>query len=224
MLTFKALSALLSYPEPELAAALDEIEAAVAGEGLLTGRQREELAPLIGELRQDELLEVQARYVSLFDRTRSLSLHLFEHVHGDSRARGPALVELGKLYARHGLDPVEGELPDYLPLFLEFLSQLKPADARDNLGEVSHIVAALAERLAERGSAYAGLFRAMLALAAAPGGDALPLLTSDEPEAPGAMDKAWEEAAVVFGPEAAPAAQGGCTRTAAMLSRLQQRN
>jgi len=224
MLTLKVLGALLAYPEAETMEALGEMEAALCREKLLSRGNLDKVEATIAAMRAEELLEVQARYVQLFDRTRSLSLHLFEHVHGDSRARGPALVELGKLYASHGLDPIEGELPDYLPLYLEFLSLLPPSEARRRLGDVAHILEALAVRLRERDSVYAGLFEALVALAATAEGEALPLLTEDEPETAEAMDKAWEEAAVVFGPEAAPQAQGGCTRTAAMLSRLQQRN
>ena len=104
----------------------------------------------------------------LFDRTRSLSLHLFEHVHGESRDRGQAMIDLqGHLRARRVLRSSAAELPDFLPLFLEFLSTQPRAEACELLGQPAHILAALAERLRKRKSAYEAVFRALVALAAA---------------------------------------------------------
>ena len=202
MQTFKVLAALLDYPSAATIAALPEMRAVLAGEAALDGPAIDRLLLFIGRLEQGDLLDHQAAWVDLFDRTRSLSLHLFEHVHGDSRDRGQAMVDLGALYAARGLIIDRSELPDYLPLFLEFLSLVPEDEARALLGEAAHVVEALAERLAARGSDYAALLTAVADLAegTAP---AQPLSTPDADED---MDAAWEEAAVRFDAGAALAA------------------
>ena len=129
MLTYRVLAALLSYPEAELILSLDEAAEILDREGLVAPDALAALGELIDSLRDDDLLSVQERYVALFDRRRSVSLHLYEHVHGESRDRGQAMVRLAQLYRLHGLEIAGRELPDYLPLFLEFLS-LVPPEAR----------------------------------------------------------------------------------------------
>ena len=121
-LTFKALSALLIYPTEELVAAVPEIAAAIASDRVIGTPARRALDTLLVELATHDLYELQERYVELFDKTRKLSLHLFEHVHGESRDRGQAMVDLAMLYEKGGLLPTHNELPDYLPLFLEYLA------------------------------------------------------------------------------------------------------
>src|SRR5205823_11381964 len=121
-----------------------------------------------GELAADDLFDLQERYVWLFDRTRSLSLNLYEHVHGETRDRGPAMVALLELYRSQGLDLSANELPDFLPVFLEFLSTLPTARAASLLGEASHVLSALGERLHKRASPYRAVFGALSALAADP--------------------------------------------------------
>ncbi len=103
--------------------------------------------------------------MELFDRGRRTALHLFEHVHGDSRDRGPAMVDLAQTYDRAGLQLVPGELPDYLPVVLEFASTQPPAQAREFLRETAHIVQAIFSALLERGSPYASVLAAVLDLA-----------------------------------------------------------
>ncbi len=120
--TFKALSALLTYPTEELVAAVPEIAAAIASDGMVSAKGRESLTVLFIDLQTLDLYELQERYVDLFDKTRKLSLHLFEHVHGESRDRGQAMVDLAMLYEKGGLMLAANELPDYLPLFLEYLA------------------------------------------------------------------------------------------------------
>lgn len=164
MITFKALAALLAYPEPEFLAAVPEIGAAIDAEGLLPLRERAAVASFLAELKEGDLYEWQERYVALFDRTRTLSLHLFEHVHGESRDRGQAMVNLLEVYRRQGLDLATSELPDYLPVFLEYLSELPLAEAKKNLAETSHILRELGGRLLEKGSGYAAVFSALLTL------------------------------------------------------------
>jgi nitrate reductase delta subunit len=216
--TYKALALLLSYPEEayrELyAPALD----AIAGEKLV--RVTKGLERLARALGGEDMLDLQARYVQLFDRSRSLSLHLYEHVHGESRDRGQAMVELGKLYASRGLELSARELPDHLPVFLEFLSLLAPDAAAALLGEAGHVLTALRERLTKRRSPYAAVLAALVELAdAAADAEALNALLSepeDDPDDLAALDRVWAEAPVSFGQDQ----ESGCPRAAEMFSRM----
>ncbi|HMK79282.1 MAG TPA: nitrate reductase molybdenum cofactor assembly chaperone [Xanthobacteraceae bacterium] len=202
--TLKALSALLTYPSAELQHAAGEIGAALDGETLIPARIRAALRRLADELAAGDLYDLQERYVLLFDRTRSLSLHLFEHVHGESRDRGQAMIDLQAQYQQAGLTISAAELPDFLPLFLEYLATRPPKEACGTLAQPAHIFAALAERLRKRGSHYEAVFRALVALAAAkPKEDAVAaLLQSADPDASdlAALDAAWEDEPVHFGP------------------------
>jgi nitrate reductase delta subunit len=194
--TWRALAALLSYPTEDLRAATADIAAVIAEESILPLAA---IRPLLDELAESDIYELQERYFALFDRSRTLSLHLFEHIHGESRDRGQAMADLITLYASHGLEMNGGELPDFLPLFLEFLSLLPAAEARALLTEPAGILRALAERLAKRGTAYAGVMGALADLAdsaAAP----VSAIPEEDPNDLAAMDAEWEEAAVRFGP------------------------
>jgi nitrate reductase delta subunit len=205
--TFKALSALLSYPTTELQEAAGEIREVVHAGAVVSPAALGELDRLIGEIADGDLFDLEERYVLIFDRTRSLSLHLFEHVHGESRDRGQAMIDLKSLYEKNGLAIDATELPDFLPLFLEFLSTCPIGEARQLLGQTAHIVAALGERLVKRGSSYAAIFTALTDLAAAdPGTAAVDALLAEpdvNPDDLAALDAAWEDAPVMFGPEAA---------------------
>jgi nitrate reductase molybdenum cofactor assembly chaperone NarJ/NarW len=197
--TWRALAALLSYPTEDLQQAATEIETILAHEAIVPPQQRVDLTALLRELAAADLYDLQERYVVLFDRGRAVSLHLFEHVHGESRDRGQAMADLVSLYAEYGLEMVPGELPDFLPLFLEFLSLLPDAEARALLHEPAAILRALADRLANRDAGYAAVMQALAELAKAPliGASAIP---EDDPNDLAALDAAWEEAAVRFGP------------------------
>jgi nitrate reductase delta subunit len=210
--TFKALSALLCYPSDGLKAAAEEMRAALATDGILADGARRALERLFAELDGDDLLELQERYVLLFDRTGSLSLYLFEHVHGESRDRGQAMIDLQAHYERNGLAIGAAELPDFLPLFLEFLSLLPLPEAREMLGQTAHILTALAERLHKRGSSYEAVFRALVEIAGAkPKAEEIAGLL-DQPDTDptdlAAIDKAWEDEPVTFGPGAAECKDG----------------
>jgi nitrate reductase delta subunit len=204
--TFKVLSALLSYPGAELQEAMPALIAAVEREALLPSAVGRQLDHLMSEIADGDLLDLQERYVLLFDRTRSLSLHLFEHVHGESRDRGQAMIDLKAMYENHGLTISATELPDFLPLFLEFLSTQPRREAHELLGQTGHILAALAERLRKRHSAYEAVFRALVALAATKpkAEDVAALLELPDPDANdvAALDAAWEDEPVTFGPGA----------------------
>ncbi|TGV22878.1 nitrate reductase molybdenum cofactor assembly chaperone [Mesorhizobium sp. M4B.F.Ca.ET.143.01.1.1] len=197
--TFKALSALLSYPTEELCAAIPEITAAVADEGLISDEAGKHLQSLFADLATLDLYDLQERYVELFDKTRRHSLHLFEHIHGESRDRGQAMVDLAGHYRRGGLEVAANELPDFIPLFLEFLSARPIEEARGLLNETGHIFSLLEGRLAKRNAGYAAVFTAIRSIVSEPavavGADEL-----DEPDDLAAIDAAWEEAAVAFGP------------------------
>jgi nitrate reductase delta subunit len=211
--TLKVLSALLSYPTAELQAAVGEMRQALDAESCLPRHGRDRLDRILDEIATRDLYDLQERYVLLFDRTRSLSLHLFEHVHGESRDRGQAMVDLKGLYERHGLTMKTGELPDHLPLFLEFLSQIPEAEARELLAETSHVLEAIRLRLKKRKVPYSSVFSCAQALAQSkPQSDVLAALMSEPDEDPNdlaALDAAWEDEEVTFGPGATAAAQCG---------------
>ena len=188
--TLRALAALLSYPDEALRAAWPEIRDSAPREAL----------PLIDEIAASGLYEAQERYVALFDRSRALSLHLFEHVHGESRDRGQAMVDLLAMYEARGLTVRAHELPDYIPAFLEFLSLLKSKEARKLIGETAHILRALGDRLAERGSRYALVFEALLGLARLPG-LSKPIVEGIRAQPDRlALDAQWMDPEVTFGP------------------------
>ena len=204
MKTFKAISALLSYPTQELQDAADELRTVIHDDNLVPAAVRRQLDALIDDIATGDLYDLQERYVLLFDRTRSLSLHLFEHVHGESRDRGQAMIDLKALYEKSGLFISAAELPDFLPLLLEFLSTQPFAEARETLGQTVHILSALAERLRKRQSPYEAAFRALVAIAAAkPTAEAVAALL-DEPDPDptdlAALDEAWTDEPVTFGP------------------------
>ncbi len=219
--TLKVLSALLSYPTAELQTAVAEMRAALDAEGRLPRHNRDRLDRLLEDIATGDLYDLQERYVLLFDRTRSLSLHLFEHVHGESRDRGQAMVDLKALYERHGLFMSSSELPDHLPLFLEFLSQIPETEAQELLEETSHVLEAIRLRLKKRKVAYSSVFSCAQVLAhAKPQTDVVAALLSEPDEDPNdlaALDAAWEEEEVTFGPGAAAAAQCGKDGLAAKL-------
>ena len=210
MSVLKLLSVLMDYPRDELWAHRGELLDAADDPGL----SREHCARLVGftrELLDTDPLAAQERWLALFDRGRSMSLLLFEHIHGESRDRGQAMVDLMEAYRKSGFTLATKELPDYLPLLLEYLDQRPQAEARDWLHHVSHIVSLLAARAAERESPYALLFELLVEYGE--GKFDLALLRRRVREEPRddtieAIDRTWEEEAVRFGPEA-PA--DGCT-------------
>lgn len=219
MYACRILARLLTYPDPAFMAALPDIEGATLAEPAFGARERAGLLSLVHHLRSQDLIEVEEGYVGLFDRIRSLSLHLFEHVHGESRARGQAMVDLMQIYRRQGVELDVNELPDYLPVFLEFLSLLPEAQAIEMLDDAGNVLDALHGRLVKRGSAYATVFQALLTLAGrAPSEPPAEL----EDESPEAMDRAWEDQAVSFVGAESPQADAGCGKAQSILARMNQ--
>ena len=212
MRTFKVLSSLLSYPTEASIAAAPEFVAVLDAEKLVPATSRGAVDQLIEEIGSGEVYDLQERYSLLFDRSKTLALHLFEHVHGESRDRGQAMVDLKSMYENAGLIIAANELPDYVPLLLEFLSTRPLAEARELLGQTAHILAALAERLGRRESSYRAVFDALVAIAAeAPRSDVVEeLLKAPETDPMDlvALDAAWEEEEVRFGP--GTQGQGAC--------------
>ena len=190
--SLRVLAVLLGYPHPQMRAHLPEMREILRGENALSASRVAELDALIDALANADPLESEADYVQLFDRGRSTSLHLFEHVHGDSRDRGPAMIDLAQTYEKAGLFLAPGELPDYLPAVLEFVSTQPPREARAFLGEMAHIFNAMFNALQQRESRYASVLGALLELA---GGKATSVKLAAEP----ALDECWVEPPVFDG-------------------------
>ncbi len=218
--TFKALSALLSYPNADLKRAAGEIAIVLEGEGVLSRQAQKAIQPLLADMAQRDLYDLQEIYVLLFDRSRTLSLNLFEHVHGESRERGPAMLDLLETYRAGGFDLASTELPDHLPILLEYLSTQPLAEAREILADAGHILAALAERLQRRDSPYAAVLVGLAELAGVKASSErvreLLAVKDDDPEDLKALDGIWEEAEVTFGPDP----NAGCPATRDMLARM----
>ena len=195
--SLRVLAALLGYPDAALRGHLAEMHTLLHAEAALSPARRGEIDALMNQLAKADPLQSEADYVELFDRGRATSLHLFEHVHGDSRERGPALIDLGQTYASAGLLLSEGELPDYLPAVLEFVSTQPPVEARAFLGEMAHIIRAIFSALLQRESAYAGALGALLDLA----GEAATTAASRAPDnaAEESLDERWAEPVVFEG-------------------------
>ncbi len=165
MIVLRALGALLSYPQDEVWQALPEIAEAIRTSKIIAVPQRDDLLAVVAELRASDLLHAEERYVDLFDRGRAASLHLFEHLHGDGRDRGQAMVDLKRLYEQAGYELSSRELPDYLPVVLEYLSCRDLAETRELLGDCAHILRQIGQSLIARGSRYAALLQALLVIA-----------------------------------------------------------
>ena len=195
MQVLSVISHLLDYPKQEMIPARDELIEVVQQSPL----NKQHQAAVIGFIEQrfaGDLMDWQAEYDGLFERGRALGLWLFEHIHGESRDRGQAMVDLVGQYKQAGLELDKKELPDYIPLFLEFLSSQGDDNARAGLQEVEHIIALLFCRLEKRQSDYAVLLDALLHVAQNQV-DLTPiraqLVTEKRDDTKQAIDKEWEE-------------------------------
>jgi nitrate reductase delta subunit len=191
MKTFKVLSLLLSYPQAEWVNELNLMENLLDEEQGKNGKARQQLADLFHLLRSESLLDSEQTYVATFDRNPSHSLHLFEHIHGESRDRGMAMVNLIEEYRKHGLDMDAAELPDYVPLFLEYLSQLPDEDALNMLGETIDVMALIGRKLKANKSPYHQVFAVLEKMS--------PVEASELPDVP---IREMEETIIQFGPSA----------------------
>lgn len=185
-LTLRALARLLAYPDAELRAQMPALIDALQAEQALPAARVTELQALVQQVCAMDPYEAEARYVDTFDRGRQTSLHLFEHIHGDSRERGPALIDLTQTYEKAGLFLGANELPDHLGVVLEFASTQPSTVAREFLAEMAHILNALFTALDAKASPYASVIAAVLEAA---GEKAQAVAITPEPD----MDEAWAE-------------------------------
>ena len=191
MIELRALGALLSYPTAELREAMPEIAAAIRRSHLIGPSERAALDGLMAELCSGDLMDAQEHYVDLFDRSRATSLNLFEHLYGDSRDRGEAMADLKRIYERAGFELTARELPDYLPVLLEYLSCRDVAETREMLADCAHILRAIATALIGRGSAHAAVPQALLVIAGEAPVDAASV--ARRREHPESLDRDWPE-------------------------------
>jgi len=201
-ITLRVFSRLLSYPDAAVRGDLTDMRAALRAEKALPDRRLDELDTFMTNLERAGPLDAEAEYVDIFDRSRATSLHLFEHVHGDSRDRGPAMIDLAQTYEKAGLFLAPDEMPDYLPVVLEFVSTQPATEACAFLGEMAHIFNAMFNALQQRDSGYASVLGGLLELA---GEKAHAVkVVPDEP-----LDTSWEEPAVFDGCSAKGQAKPG---------------
>ena len=209
MQTFKALGLLLTYPEGSLYRASGEIVDLLRTEALLPRESIDAVALFLSRQKGRDLLDAQEEYVETFDRGRAHCLHLFEHVHGESRDRGQAMVDLSETYASKGLYINNNELPDYLPLFMEYLSRCAFAEASALLGEAIDVIATVGAKLRKAGSPYAVVFAAVEKLSAAkPDSKRIKEAVASSPKDPqtlAQLDEQWREAEAFGGDPAAEA-------------------
>ncbi|SCC06193.1 respiratory nitrate reductase chaperone NarJ [Kosakonia oryzendophytica] len=201
MIELVVISRLLEYPDAALWQHQQEVLEALASGENMASDDAQQVASFFRELTSQTLLDAQASYSELFDRGRATSLLLFEHVHGESRDRGQAMVDLLAQYERHGLQLDSRELPDHLPLYLEYLAQLPFTEAIGGLQDIAPILALLQARLQQRESAYATLFTALLTLSktAVDNGQVAEKIAGEaRDDTPQALDAVWEEEQVKF--------------------------
>jgi nitrate reductase delta subunit len=200
MFILKVISRLLDYPSQDLIDHADEL-VGVVNSSSLSMENKAQLAAFIRSLAATDLYDAQERYDLLFERGRSLSLLLFEHVHGESRDRGQAMVDLMAEYTGHGFDINSEQMPDYIPLFLEFLSEQDESYVREWLGDVSHILTVLSERLLDRQCDYQILFESLIEISGATV-EREKIAEAVKKEQPDntieAIDKAWEDKEIRF--------------------------
>ncbi|PSF07122.1 nitrate reductase molybdenum cofactor assembly chaperone [Marinobacter fuscus] len=201
MQLLKVLARVLEYPTEDLQQSRDALVAAVLEDTRLPGQNKEQLLRCVETLCDSDLLDMQESYVGLFDKGRATSLLLFEHVHGESRDRGQAMVDLMEQYRANGLEIDAKELPDYLPLFLEYLSTRPWDEIRNWLEDIHHILGLLGERLYQRESFYHVVMDALLVLSGRKTDrqELAQIVASEErDDTPEALDKVWEEEMVKF--------------------------
>jgi len=153
------MARLLDYPNAELMEAFPEIVDVLNKDPGIEPQERDALMELISWMQIHDLTGLQGNYVQTFDMTPEHDLHLTHHLFGDDRGRGPALIDLSEHYKGEGLEMEEGEIPDYLPLILEYVSTLDEMQARVFLGDAGKVVTVLADNLEKAGSPYEKLLR-----------------------------------------------------------------
>ena len=158
MRLYQVLSYLLDYPQEEWMTHLPTLRQWLASEEL-DDSEREALTAFFDHLANTDLIELQRVYVDTFDLKAQHSLYLTHHLLGDDKNRGPALIDLGEYYRAWGMESIEGELPDYLPLMLEFTANLEEDEANMFLSQFGKVLGVLADNLEQSESAWAPLVR-----------------------------------------------------------------
>lgn len=156
---YRIVSKLLDYPDASLLDALTELKHELTDSKALFLAERQAMACFLEYLESMPLTELQAAYVLTFDLTPEHALHLTHHLFGDDKSRGPALIDLTEFYKEYGLELAANELPDYLPLVLEFAAQLDASEAQMFLAQWVKVLKQLAANLEEAKSPYAYLVR-----------------------------------------------------------------
>ncbi len=167
MRSLRVLSRLLVYPNAETQGHMNDLKQVLAEDGYLKAKTLKKLTVFMDEFADMDIMDAQETYVELFDRGRAHCLHLFEHVHGESRFRGQAMIDLAGRYREKGLEIGVGELPDYLPLFLEFISICEPEEGLETLAQAAPVIATIGEKLKRQKSGYASVFAAVTELSGA---------------------------------------------------------
>ncbi len=228
MRTLKILGFLLTYPTEAHLQNVRECYTILKNEKWLSDKSLKAIYSFLQEMEQSDLLDLQEKYVSLFDRTPSLSLHLFEHIHGESRDRGQALSDLSELFQHEGLSINEAETPDYLPVFLEFNSTQSQDDVKENLDSVVNILSALKKRLENRDSSYSNIFGALLETASRkPDAKAIEQALKQDS---GALynfeqiDRQWEEQFAFDNSGNDYTGESGCPKADEMVARFEECN
>ena len=203
MKTFKVLGLLLTYPVPETMQHWPAMSALLEQEQLLGKKALKQIQQWISDTQEQDIYELQENYVATFDRGRGHCLHLFEHIHGESRERGQAMVDLTEMYAAKGLSIQHSELPDYLPMFLEYFALCEFDEAQPLLSEISHILVSIGTKLKQRDNSYHVVFDTLLHLSKARVDqkviDAAIAFVEAEDNSLEALDKEWEEAEAFSG-------------------------
>ena len=202
MQILKIISRLMDYPTAVLQENQKELISLIRAAREISPAMREKLVQTLNAIYSEDLMDAQENYTSFFDRGRSLSLLLFEHVHGESRDRGQAMVDLMAQYEAQGFSINVRELPDYIPLYLEFLSTQDDIEARTGIADVAHIFGLLKSRLEERESPYANLFAALMQISGVTVDEEQlkqQVAGEERDDTPEALDKVWEEEAITFG-------------------------
>lgn len=212
MKLLKVIARLLDYPTDDLQQAKAPLIALVNAETAIDSALHASLVELINHLCDSDIYDVQSDYDALFEKGRAVSLLLFEHVHGESKDRGQAMVDLIDIYQSRGYQVAVKELPDYLPLFLEFLSEQEPAFIKEYLQDIAHILALIETRLQKKNSQYACLFTLLIQLSGAKisTAEVAAQVNNEKPDDTfAAIDAAWEDKEIRFDDQLAQQ-QGAC--------------
>ncbi|PLX63505.1 nitrate reductase molybdenum cofactor assembly chaperone [Sedimenticola selenatireducens] len=159
MLIYNIMARLLDYPDDELMQNLPGIIDAINQDDDIGPQEKEDLLNLVSWMNMHDLTGLQSQYVQTFDMVPEHDLHLTHHLFGDDRGRGPALIDLSEYYKASGLEVEGKEIPDFLPLILEYVSTLDDLQARVFLGDAAKVLKVIGDNLEKAESPYARILR-----------------------------------------------------------------